>query len=133
MPFKHSNELHKKVHSDPKFESDEEFEMKKEEKDKFQNQALSEQCDVLDVMQKTIRKLANSLKDGIRTSKTHRESFTKTLREEIEQNIGLVPGLQEDYTYQYTEEDDVVEVEVGPKNDCPKISQLCFNQEEKKI
>ena len=65
MPFKHSEELHRKILHEPEFESDEDFALESDQQNKINAEQLGKQNMVLSAMHKTIRRVKNAIQpDG---------------------------------------------------------------------
>ena len=100
MPFKHSEELHRKILHEPEFESDEDFALESDQQNKINAEQLGKQNMVLSAMHKTIRRVKNAIQpDG----KLDFQMAT-LLRKGIESKCGAVEGLRSDYVETYDSE-----------------------------
>ena len=61
MPFKHSEELHRKILHEPEFESDEDYRLESDEQNKINAEQLGKHNKVLSAMHKTIRRVKNAI------------------------------------------------------------------------
>lgn len=95
MPFRHSDELRRKIFDQPEFESDEEREQEAEEKDKENARLIECQNKILDTMQKTLVRMQSELQSKGRMGK----SMASELKEELLKVHEEMPGLKEDYEY----------------------------------
>ncbi len=62
MPFKHSEQLHREILQGEQFETDESFELEREEEDKMNGECIATQNKIIETMQRTISKMSKAMK-----------------------------------------------------------------------